>query len=210
MRTKQQTIMQKILSAFAASLVFAAGGTFVGQFVPDALFIPLIIFELVILIVALFFRKKKGQIGYPFLYFFTFLTGVTTYPVIAHYASTIGATMVGVAFLTTAITFSALAIYGSVTKRDFSFLGGILFSALLALVILGITNLFFPLGSAAVWVITIAGIVIFSGYVIYDFNMIKRLDLTEEDVPLMALNIYLDFLNLFLDILRLFGLISKD
>lgn len=209
MRTKQQTILQKILSAFAASLLVAAGGTFVGQFVPTSLFLPLIIFELVILVVALFFRKK-GQIGYPFLYFFTFLTGVTTYPVIAHYTSTIGATMVGVAFLTTALTFTALAVYGSVTKRDFSFLGGILFSALLALIILSITNIFFPLGSAAVWVLTIVGIMIFSGYVIYDFNMIKRLDLSEEDVPLMALNIYLDFLNLFLDILRLFGLISKD
>ncbi|MFF2532303.1 Bax inhibitor-1 family protein [Brevibacillus sp. NPDC058079] len=206
----RHAIQQKILSAFAISLIFAAIGTFIGQFVPDSLFIPLVIFELVILIFALFFRKKKGQIGYPFLYFFTFLTGVTSYPLIAHYTNQIGGIMVGVAFLTTAIVFTALAVYGSISQKDFSYLGGILFAALIALIILSILNLFFPLGSAGIWVMTIAGILIFSGFVMYDFNMMKQQPLTEEDVPLMALNLYLDFLNLFINILRFFGLISKD
>jgi hypothetical protein len=205
----RNTIQQKILSSFAISLIVASLGAFIGQVVPESLFLPLAIFELLILVIALFFRKKKGQIGYPFLYFFTFLTGVTSYPVIAHYTNELGGVLVGVAFFTTAIVFSVLALYGTVSKKDFSFLGGILFSALLALIILSIVNIFFPLGSAVVWVITIVGIMIFSGYVIYDFNMIKRLPLTEEDVPLMALNIYLDFLNLFMNILRLFGLISS-
>jgi FtsH-binding integral membrane protein len=207
--SNHQNILQKILSAFALSLVMACIGVFLGQYVPVSWFLPLVIFELIILFIALFARKKKGAIGYPFLYFFTFLTGLTTYPVIVHYANELGANLVGVAFATTAIIFTVLALYGSKTKKDFSFLGGILFSALLALIILSILNLFFPLGSAGAWVITIAGIMVFSGYIIYDFNMIKRLDLTEEDIPLMALNLYLDFLNLFLDILRLFGLISK-
>ncbi|ADO59718.1 Bax inhibitor-1 family protein [Paenibacillus polymyxa] len=206
---RHAAIQQKILSTFAISLIVASIGAILGQFVPDFLFLPLAIFELVILIVALFFRKNKGKIGYPFLYFFTFLTGVTTFPVLAHYTSKLGAALVGGAFLTTAIVFAVLALYGTVTKKDLSFLGGILFSGLIALIILSILNIFFPLGSAALWGITILGIMIFSGYVIYDFNRIKRLSLTEEDVPLMALSIYLDFLNLFLKILQLFGLFSS-
>lgn len=197
------------MRTFALTLLFAFIGTLVGQFVPPALFIPLIIFELTILIFAFFFRKK-GSVGYTFVYFFTFLTGVTSYPVLTHYVNELGGQIVSMIFLTTMIIFGVLGTIGYKTKRNLIGWGSILFSALLALIIVSILSLFLPFGSAGVWVITIAGNLIFSFYTIYDFNVIKHQPLTDEDVPLMALNLYLDFLNLFLDLLRLVGLLSND
>lgn len=200
---QKEALVRKVLWAFVFSLVFATVGVVAGQWVPVSLFLPLALFELVILISALFFRKNK-KIGYGFLCFFTFLTGVTTYPTLAHYTGAIGGRSVLVAFLTTTLIFIVLGVYGWKTKRNLSFLGGTLLSALFALILLSLIALFFPLGSVGAYVITWAGIIIFSGYIIYDFNQIKQSDVKEEDVPLIALNLYLDFLNLLLDILRAF------
>ncbi len=64
------------------------------------------------------------------------------------------------------------------------------------------------------WVITIAGVVIFTGLIAYDVNRIKAISyqLADGDNETMekmsiigALNLYLDFINLFIYILRIFG-----
>lgn len=207
--SQQQHLLSKILKTFILSLLVATIGTFVGQYVPPSLFIPLMIFELIILFFALFLRKSKS-IGYGFLYFFTFLTGVTAYPVVSHYTGELGGQVVMAIFFATMVIFTVLGTLGYMTKRNLMNWGGVLLSAILALIIVSLIGLFFPFGTAGLWVITIAGILIFSGFIIYDFNMIKNMPLTDDDVPLMALNLYLDFLNLFLDLLRLVGLLSKD
>ena len=55
------------------------------------------------------------------------------------------------------------------------------------------------------------GVLVFSGYVLFDFNRMKQYGVSAEEVPLMALNLYLDFINLFTSILRIFGILgSKD
>ncbi|WP_176693995.1 Bax inhibitor-1 family protein, partial [Listeria monocytogenes] len=41
-------------------------------------------------------------------------------------------------------------------------------------------------------------------YILYDFNQIMKRDVELADVPMLALNLYLDFLNLFMFLLRLF------
>jgi modulator of FtsH protease len=49
----------------------------------------------------------------------------------------------------------------------------------------------------------IAGLVIFGGYTIFDFNRLRRSGL-EDAVPIAA-SIFLDILNVFLLLLQLFG-----
>lgn len=49
-----------------------------------------------------------------------------------------------------------------------------------------------------------------SGYVLYDIQVMKSGYLTEDDVPRMVLNLFLDWINLFLYILRLIGLFAAD
>jgi FtsH-binding integral membrane protein len=51
---------------------------------------------------------------------------------------------------------------------------------------------------------------VFSGYILFDINQMKRYGVNPEDVPLMALSLYLDFINLFISILRIFGILSKN
>ncbi|WP_445506268.1 Bax inhibitor-1/YccA family protein [Niallia sp. 03190] len=200
--------MPAVLRAFAVSLGIAFVGTMVGNYIPASLFLPLAILEVVLLIIAFFLRKGKS-LSYGFLYSFTFISGITTYPIVAHYVSTIGANIVIMAFGTTTVIFAGLAVYATTTKRDFSFLGGMLMAALLALVAISIFHMIWPLNSAALLAYSFIGVLIFSGFVIFDFNRMKHYGVSPEQVPLMALNLYLNFINLFTSILRIFGILSN-
>jgi len=200
--------LPKILRAFTLSLAISLLGFITGNFVPPALFLPLMILELVMLIAAFFVRRRK-MLSYGFLYTFTFISGITLYPVVTSYLMTIGAKPVLMSLTATVIIFGGLSLYASTTKRDFSFLGGFLTAALLALIVIGIFNIFSPLSSTATLIYSFIGILVFSGYVIFDVNRIKQHGLSDEEVPLMALNLYLDFVNLFLYILRFIGVLSS-
>jgi len=202
-------LLAAVLRTFAISIAFALLGLVVGQWVPPVLFLPLIILEFILLIVVFFVRKAK-KISYSFLFFFTFISGVTLFPIMSYYVSTIGAYTILVVFGVTTVIFTVLSIYAWKTKRDLSFLGGILMSALLALILVSLIHLFFNLGGMAMLVITLISILIFSGFIIYDINKIKHGYHDEKDIPLLALNLYLDFLNLFLDLLRLVKILSDD
>ncbi|MED3625216.1 Bax inhibitor-1/YccA family protein [Neobacillus thermocopriae] len=201
--------MPSVLRTFALSLAFAFVGTMAGVFVPPALFLPLAILEFVMILAAVFFRRKKA-ISYSFLYIFTFISGITLYPIVAYYASTAGANVVVMAFATTAVVFSGVAIYAAKSKRNFSFLGGFLLAALLALVAISIFNIFFPLSSTGMLAYSFIGVLVFSGYVLFDVSRMKHYGVSAEEVPLMALSLYLDFINLFVSILRIFGILSSN
>jgi uncharacterized protein len=206
-QTVNDQFMPSVLRTFAFSLAIAFLGTMAGAYVPPALFLPLAILEMVMLLFATFLRRRKA-ISYSFLYIFTFISGITIYPIVAHYLATTGANTVLLAFATTTTVFTGLAIYASKTKRNFTFLGGFLMAALLALVAISIFNIFWPLSTTGMLAYSFIGVMVFSGYVLFDFNRIKRHGVRPEDVPLVALSLYLNFINLFLDILRIFGILN--
>jgi len=121
-----------------------------------------------------------------------------------------GSTAVASAFLSASAMFGAAAVYGGVTKRDLTKLGGILFMALIGLIVAMVVNIF--LGSSQVnWIISILGVVIFTALTAWDVQRISRGELAvvtgsqEKGAVLAALSLYLDFINLFLFMLRLFG-----
>jgi FtsH-binding integral membrane protein len=201
--------MPSVLRVFALSLGFSFIGTLAGAYVPAGLFLPLSILELVMLVSAFFLRRRKA-VSYTFLYIFTFISGITLYPIVAHYLATAGANTVILAFGTTTTVFAGIAVYASKTKRNFSFLGGFLMAALLALVAISVFNIFWPLSSMGMLAYSFVGVMVFSGYILFDINQMKRYGVGAEDVPLMALSLYLDFINLFLSILRIFGILSKN
>ena len=113
------------------------------------------------------------------------------------------------AFATTTVVFGGISIYAAKSKRNFSFLGGFLLAALLAMVAIGLFNMFSPLSSTAMLAYSFIGVLVFSGYVLFDISRMKHHGVRAEDVPLMALSLYLDFINLFVSILRIFGILNS-
>ncbi|EZP76931.1 hypothetical protein H839_10053 [Parageobacillus genomosp. 1] len=182
----------------------ATGGLYVGQWIPAALHLPLAMLEIVLLLVMIFSRSKKA-VGYPLMYSFMLVSGATLYPLIGYYISVIGADAVLKAFALAVVSFSGVAIYAAKTKEDFSFLGGFLILGAFALLGLLIIQWFIPFSSVGQMGIAALGILIFLGFTIYDINRLARYGFTEADIPMIVVNIYLDFINLFVYILRFFA-----
>lgn len=114
-------------------------------------------------------------------------------------------------FFITAGTFGAMSIYGYFTKTDLSKFGTYLIMALWGLIIAIVVNIFLKSGGLE-WVISIVGVLLFTGLTAWDTQMVKRLAAANLDprmadklATMGALNLYLDFINLFLFILRFVG-----
>jgi FtsH-binding integral membrane protein len=110
------------------------------------------------------------------------------------------------AFFVTGGTFAAMSVYGTVTKRDLSSFGHFLFMGLIGIVLASIVN-FFLNSSALAFVISCAGVVVFTGLTAYDTQKIRAFAEVGDDRLALsgALALYLDFINLFLILLRFFG-----
>jgi uncharacterized protein len=121
---------------------------------------------------------------------------------------------IGAAFFTTAGLFGAMSVIGITTKTDLTKMGSYLIMGLIGLLIAMVVNIFINSGPLGL-LISIAGVIIFTGLTAYDTQKIKRmaedpnLNLGSDDAMKLsiwgALTLYLDFINLFLFILRLFG-----
>lgn len=116
-------------------------------------------------------------------------------------------------FLITAGMFGGLAVWGTVTKGDLSKIGSVCGMALWGLIVASLVNIFMK-SSGLDWIISFAGILIFSGLTMWDAQKIKLMAMNEGALDgttvrklgiLGALTLYLDFVNLFLHILRFLG-----
>ncbi|HTR85783.1 MAG TPA: Bax inhibitor-1/YccA family protein [Reyranella sp.] len=114
-------------------------------------------------------------------------------------------------FFVTAASFGALSLYGYTTKRDLTAMGKFLFMGLIGLILASLVNMFFPSGPMS-FIISAAGVLIFSGLIAYDTQKIKEQyadaggTATAEKVAILgALSLYLDFVNLFQFLMSFMG-----
>ena len=136
------------------------------------------------------------------------LNGLTLSVIFVVYTSS----SISTTFLTTALIFGAMSLYGYTTKRDLTSWGNLLIMALVGVLIGSVINMFLQ-NEFLYWVFTYVGIIVFVGLTAYDTQKVKEMALNDfhtsenerKGAILGALTLYLDFINLFLMLLRLFG-----
>lgn len=139
---------------------------------------------------------------------YSLLTGITFSTIFAVYS----ASSISNTFFITAGAFAGLSAFGFLTKKDLGAIGRFLYMALFGLIIASLVNMFLGSGMFE-FLISAAGVVIFSGLTAYDTQKIKEMYLLQEQgeeiaakgAILGALTLYLDFVNLFLFLLRFLG-----
>lgn len=118
-------------------------------------------------------------------------------------------------FASASAMFGIMAVMGYTTKKDLTSFGRILTMALIGILVAMLIN-FFLKSSTMDYVISIIGVMVFTGLTAYDVQKLKRIGAGLEygEVPatetkklavMGALSLYLDFINIFLFLLRLFG-----
>ncbi|NWJ52043.1 MAG: Bax inhibitor-1/YccA family protein [Bacteroidetes bacterium] len=118
---------------------------------------------------------------------------------------------IALTFVSTSAMFGVMAIAGYTTKTDLTKMGSLLFMGLIGIVIASIVNAF--LGSSTMdLIISILGVIIFTGLTAWDVQKIKRIgetsqtgEMTRKLTIMGALTLYLDFINLFMFLLRFLG-----
>lgn len=144
--------------------------------------------------------SRSEQLAVGLLFGFGLLVGVGTAPTIAYYAST-NPQSVWQAGGATALFIAGFGSAGYATRRDLSGLARVCFWALLVLIVFGIVTIFVNIPNGAL-IYSIAGLVIFAGFTLYDFQRLRRAQ-DIRDAPLLAASIFLDVLNVFLLLLNL-------
>ena len=193
-------------------LLLSAGTAAVVLSLPNLLntiadwYIALVLLELAFVIAVSAAINRVGALpGLALFFAFAILNGATLSIIAVVYTGESIAT----AFVSAAAVFGAAALYGVVTRRDLTKLGGILFMGLIGLIVMSFAN-FFVGGDTLSYVIGAIGVVIFTGLTAYDVQRLRNGNLawvrTREAASVIgALRLYLDFVNLFISFLRLTG-----
>src|SRR5215510_7242516 len=113
-------------------------------------------------------------------------------------------------FLVTAAMFGEVAIYGSTTSRSLAGAGQFFFMGLIGLILASIVGIFWH-SDALQFLITVIGVIVFTGLTAWDAQRLKQMAVTVPDervgsyAVVGALALYLNFINLFLMLLRFLG-----
>ena len=204
------TFIKKTYQLFAASLIAATTGAYIGMQMAPAIaswYWGLVILEFAMLF-GLYLTKSKPGLNLFMLFGFTFMTGLTLTPLLsAVLALPAGASILTNALLLTAVSFGGLSLFAINTKRDFTTLGKFLFIALIIMIVAGLINIF--LGSPLLQtLLAAAGSILFSIFILYDTQNIIRGNFATPVEAAIAL--YLDILNLFISLLQLLGFLGSD
>ncbi|GIF20052.1 modulator of FtsH protease [Actinoplanes tereljensis] len=200
-RDRGHTLFAQTMGYVAATTGLFALGTYLGRNFPGGIAFLAYLAALAALIGMQFSVRRSRQTTVALLGAFGLLMGVAVAPTLVYYAST-DPQALWQAGAATALFVAAFGAAGFATRRDLTALARTCFWALLALLIFGVVLIFvnIPYGSL---IYSVLGLLIFAGFIMFDFQRLRRSsDL--ESAPLLAASIFLDILNVFLFFLRIF------
>lgn len=155
-------------------------------------------------------QKLQASTATALFTIYSILNGITlSYIFLAYTSTSIVST-----FMICSVTFLCCSVYGMVTQKDLTTLGGFMFMGLIGIVIASVVNIFLQ-SSGMQMIISYVGVVVFIGLTAYDTQKLKTMAVTlpnnatgamiRKGALMGALTLYLDFINLFIMMLHIFG-----
>ena len=153
-------------------------------------------------------RAARSANGLWAVFGITGLLGFGLGPILSLYlALPNGSSVVMTALGGTGVIFLALSGYALTTRRDFSFLGGFLFTGFIVVLVAIIANLFLQIPVLSL-VISAVVILIMSGFILFDTS--RMVNGGETNYILATVSLYLSIFNIFIHLLHLLGIASSD
>lgn len=159
-------------------------------------------------------QKIQASTATALFVLYSILNGVTLSCIFIIYTSS----SIVSTFFTCALTFGACSVYGMVTKRDLTSMGGFMIMGLFGIIIASVVNMFLR-SPGMNMIISYIGVIVFVGLTAYDTQKLKNMAMTQPNnasgamirkaAIMGALALYLDFINLFIMLLQIFG-VSRD
>tara|TARA_B100000902_G_scaffold198041_1_gene188991 strand:- start:139 stop:858 length:720 start_codon:yes stop_codon:yes gene_type:complete len=161
-----------------------------------------------VLLMGAGFQKFSVKTLLAIFLIYSTLTGISLSTIFSVYTtSSIAST-----FFISSLSFGVMALTGYTTKTDLTKMGSFLYMALIGIIIASLINWFMQ-SEQLDYIISIIGVLVFTGLTAYDVQKIKNIGSQVEQgsksaqklMIMGALTLYLDFINLFLMLLRLLG-----
>jgi FtsH-binding integral membrane protein len=199
---RSRALLGQVMGYVAVTVGFAALGAYLGRDLSGGIGLLLFVAAFAAIVgLNVAVARGREQLAIGLLFGLGLLLGLAVAPVIADYAGADPSALWQAAGATAAFV-AALGAYGYATRRDLSAWARPLFWALLGLIVFGIVAIFVSIPAGNV-IYALAGLVIFGGFTIVDFNRLRR-STPDAAVPIAA-GIFLDIFNVFLLVLDLFG-----
>ncbi len=201
--------LSKVFAFFGLALLISLLGVVLGGqlilaypsiFANSFMFYGVFALELLLIFTARAWSQIRG-LNYLLFALFAAFSGFTAVPLLWAASAVGGIPLLVKALGATVTLFGGIAIYGAVTRRDLSGMGGFLFVGLIGVIIASLVN-FFVQSSAFDYFLSWVVVLVFSGFTMYDIQMIKT-RYPDNMFLEAALALYLDFFNLFINILNI-------
>jgi modulator of FtsH protease len=155
-------------------------------------------------------RFRNSAWGLLFLFALTGFMGATLGPIlnayIGHYAN--GGELVLMALGGTGLTFLGLSAYALTSRKDFSFLGGMLTAGILVAFLASLAAIFIPGLTGLSLAVSSMFVILMAGLILYQTSEIIHGG--ETNYIMATLSLYVAIFNLFTSLLQLLGVISGD
>ncbi|GJN64572.1 Bax inhibitor-1/YccA family protein [Faecalibacterium gallinarum] len=202
-----------LVLTFATAFVTATSYTMLS--LVSSLYLVLTIAELA-LVFTLSARVQKMSIGTARALFLAY--SVLNGMVLSFYFLAFSVGTLVMAFLSSAVYFGLMAVYGRTTNRDLTGWGPKLMLGLIALMITSLIGGLFGFGFGGSLLYSGIGLVVFMLLTAYDTQKLHQVyayyaydsEMAERASIYGALTLYLDFINIFLFVVRLMGSRSRD
>lgn len=201
-RDQARALLGQVMGLVAVTVGFSAVGAYLGRDLSGGTGLLLFIGALACIFgLNAAAASARQQLAVTLLFGLGLVLGLAVAPVIADYAQGDPSALWQAAGATAAFV-GGLGAYGYATRRDLSSWTRTLFWSLVALIVFGIVALFVSI-PASHTIYALAGLGVFGGFTIVDFNRLRREN--PDGAVAVAAGIFLDIFNVFLLLLDLFG-----
>jgi FtsH-binding integral membrane protein len=201
-RDETGTLLGQTMGLVALTAGFFALGAYLARDMSGAWAILWFVLAFAALLGINVATQRSEQLAVGLLFAFGLLFGLALAPTIGDY---VGADPQAVwqAGIATALFMAGVGAAGYAIRRDLSALARWCFWGLVALIAFGIVLVFVQIPNGEL-IYAIAGLVIFAGLTLFDFQRLRQ-STDIRSAPLLAASIFLDAINVFLLLLSLFG-----
>jgi modulator of FtsH protease len=153
-------------------------------------------------------KYRNSGAGVAWTFALTGFMGYTLGPIISLYLKLPnGGMTVAMAMGGTAVIFMAMSAYGLVSKRDFSFLGGMLAVGILVAFLASLVGIFMNIPALSLTV-SAAFVVLMAGLILYQTNQIVRGG--ETNYIMATVTLFVSIFNLFTSLLQILGFVNSS
>ncbi len=201
-------VLRSTYMLLSATLLFSAAMAGVSIVVQPPAFTGIICSLVALALIWLVLPKTANSTaGLGVVFAITGLLGFGLGPLLSAYLTAGAGNIVALALGGTGVVFIGLSAYAITSKRDFSFMGGMLVAGLIVVLIAAIANIFLQIPALSATVSSVI-ILIMSGFILYDTGRIVNGG--ETNYITATVSMYLSIYNIFVSLLQLLGMFGGD